>query len=123
MINWLPRLVIAVLIGHVTASPAQAQLLDSSNVVRASGRLNGTVVDYTLKHGSDRRIFSPILGMRRDLYVYLPPGYDPHRAYPLIIFFHMANSDERFFARSSLLKAFDGLISAGAFPARSRRIP
>ncbi len=116
MINWLPRLVIAVLIGQVTASPARAQILASNNVDRANGRLSGTVVDYTLKHGSDRRIFSPILGMRRDLYVYLPPGYDPHRAYPLIIFFHMANDDERYFAHSTFLKVLDGLISAGAFP-------
>jgi Putative esterase len=74
------------------------------------------VIDFTSNHGSDSRIFSPILGMRRDLYVYLPPGYDPHRAYPLVIFFHMANTDEHIFVRSTLLKVLDSLISSGAFP-------
>ena len=47
--------------------------------------------------GEDRRIFSPILGMRRDLYVYLPPGYDPAVAYPLIVYLHGADIDEHAF--------------------------
>jgi esterase/lipase superfamily enzyme len=114
--KWLTTPVIAVLIGLAPVSPARAQLLDFCNLDRANARLRGKVIDYTFNHGSDHRIFSPILGMRRDLYVYLPPGYDPRRAYPLILFFHMASADEHYFVHSSLLKTFDSLIVAGAFP-------
>jgi hypothetical protein len=114
--KWLTRLVFAAWIGLAISTPARAQFLDFCNVDRANHRLSGKVVDFTFNHGTDHRIFSPILGMRRDLYVYLPPGYDPHRAYPLIIFFHMANADEHFFVHSTLLKVLDGLITAGAFP-------
>jgi hypothetical protein len=114
--KWLTGLVIALWVALAIGSPARAQYLDFCNVDRANKRLSGKVVDFTSNHGSDRRIFSPILGMRRDLYVYLPPGYDPSRAYPLIVFFHMANADEHFFVHSTLLKVLDSLISAGACP-------
>jgi esterase/lipase superfamily enzyme len=114
--KWLLGPVIALWIGLAIISPARAQYVDFCNVDRANHHLNGKVVDLTFNHGADRRIFSPILGMRRDLYVYLPPGYDPNRAYSLIIFFHMANADEHFFVHSTLLKVLDRLIAAGAFP-------
>ena len=38
------------------------------------------------------------------------------RAYPLIIFFHMANADEHYFVHSNMLKVLDALIVAGAVP-------
>jgi esterase/lipase superfamily enzyme len=114
--KWLTRPVIAVFLGLAMAWPARAQLVDFCNVERANGRLGGKVIDYTFNHGTDHRIYSPILGMRRDLYVYVPPGYDPRRSYPLILFFHMANADEHYFVHSSFLKVLDGLIQAGAFP-------
>jgi S-formylglutathione hydrolase FrmB len=97
-------------------SPARAQHLDSVRLERLNHRLSGHVIDYTNNHGSDRRIFSPILGMRRDLYVYLPPGYDPRRGYPLVMFFHMANDDERYIIRSNLLPTLESLITGGEFP-------
>ena len=111
--DWSLRLWIAL---AIVLAPARAQYVDFCNVDRANHHLNGKVVDFTFNHGTDRRIFSPILGMQRDLYVYLPPGYDPNRAYSLIIFFHMANADEHFFVHSTLLKVLDRLIAAGAFP-------
>ena len=74
------------------------------------------MVDYTSNHGTDGRIFSPILGMPRDLYVYLPPGYDPGRTYSLVLFFHMADVDEHFFIGSKILKELDDLIVSGGFP-------
>ena len=54
--------------------------------------------------------------MPRDLYVYLPPGYNPACAYPLVLFFHMANVDEHYFVRSELLREVDDLIIRGALP-------
>jgi enterochelin esterase-like enzyme len=71
------------------------------------------VVDYTKSRGADRRIFSPILGRPRDQYVYLPPGYDPRRAYPLVLYLHMAAVDEHYFVGSAML---DDLIVRGEVP-------
>src|SRR3954467_7241704 len=76
-------------------SPAQAQLKALASVDRINRKLAGQVVDYTHNHGADRRIYSPILGMPRDLYVYLPPGYSRHCAYPLVLYLHLAYVDER----------------------------
>ena len=78
--------------------------------------LAGQIINYRSKHGQDRRIFSPILGMPRDLSVYVPPGYNPHSAYSLILFFHMADVDERYFIGSRLLREIDSLICAGLLP-------
>src|SRR5258707_7044093 len=64
-----------------------------------NGRLQGSILDYTHNHGTDRRIFSPALGERRDMYVYLPPGFDPSRAYPAMIFLHRVAQDEQVFLR------------------------
>jgi S-formylglutathione hydrolase FrmB len=86
------------------------------NLDRVNSHLAGHVVDYTNNHGSDRRIFSPILGNPRDLYIYLPPGYDPGRAYPLVLFFHMAHVDEHYFLGAKFLAIVDSLILCGEFP-------
>jgi S-formylglutathione hydrolase FrmB len=110
------RPVFAVLVGLAIVPPARAQLLDFVNLNQVNRRLAGRVIDHTGNHGTDNRIFSPILGMPRGLYVYLPPGYDPHRAYPLILFFHMAQQDERYFVDRSLVRVLDSLIVAGKVP-------
>ena len=112
----LRRTIIAALIEFAMVSSARAQHLDSDRLARVNHRLSGHVIDYTNNHGTDQRVFSPILGMRRDLYVYLPPGYDPRRGYPFILFFHMANDDERYFVRSNLLPTLESLIAGGEFP-------
>ena len=110
------RLLIAVFLTLAVVSSAQAQLSNFIDLEKVNGRLAGQVVDHTNNHGSDRRVFSPILGMPRDLYVYLPPGYDPSRAYSLVLFFHMANVDEHYFIGSNALKELDDLIVRGEFP-------
>jgi S-formylglutathione hydrolase FrmB len=107
-------LVIIVILG--VNPPAQGQFFNRANTEHLNGRLAGHVVDYTSNHHADRRIFSPILGMPRDLYVYVPPGYNPACAYPLILFLHMASVDEHYFIGSKLLEVVDELIIRGEFP-------
>jgi enterochelin esterase-like enzyme len=98
------------------ALPARGQYLGCVNLERVNRRLAGHVDDYTENHGKDRRIFSMILGMPRDLYVYRPPGYDPHRLYPLVVFFHMSYVDEHYFVGSGMLEDLDGMILRGECP-------
>jgi hypothetical protein len=96
--------------------PVQAQFKNWINLERTDRHLQGQLVDYTKNHGADRRIFSPILQMPRDMYVYLPPGYDPTCVYPLILYFHMANVDEHYFIGSKLLPELEELIRCGVVP-------
>jgi S-formylglutathione hydrolase FrmB len=77
--------------------------------------LAGTLVDHTANHGGDYRIWSPSLGEHRDLYVYLPPGYDPHRAYPALIWLHGIAEDEGSFTPDGL-RTIDAAIAAGRLP-------
>jgi S-formylglutathione hydrolase FrmB len=107
---------LAVVLGFALVVPTQAQSLLCADLEHVNRGLAGEVIDYTRNHGSDRRIFSPILGMPRDLYVYVPPGYDPRRAYPLVLFLHMASVDEHYFVRSKLAKEIDEMILRGEFP-------
>ncbi len=105
------------------AVPAQAQLRNHANIDRLNRRLAGHMEDYTHNHGQDRRIFSPILGMPRDLYVYLPPGYDPRLAYPLIIYMHMAYVDEHTISGSERIVELDRMIGRGEFPPAIVAVP
>ncbi len=84
--------------------------------------LAGTLVDYTRNHGADRRIWSPSLGDKRDLYVYLPPGFDPSRCYPVMIWLHGIVQDERTFLANGL-EGFDAAMAAGKMPPTIIAIP
>src|SRR4051794_16933945 len=101
----------AVLLLPLLAPAAGAQPL-LRNPDRAARRLAGTLVDHTRNHGPDRRIWSPTLGEWRDLYVYLPPGFDPHQRYPVMIWLHGIGEDETSFVGDGLL-AFDAAIACG----------
>lgn len=79
---------------------------------RIERSLCGQLLDFTHNHGADRRIWSPSLGERRDLYVYLPPGYDPSRQYPMTILLHGAAQDELFFLQAQV-GLFDRAIAEG----------
>ena len=56
------------------------------------------------------------MGRPRDLYVYLPPGTTPARAYPLMVYFHLAYLDEHWIVASDFLVQLDGMILRGEFP-------
>ena len=105
----------AVLILLAVARPARGQFRDRASLDRLNRRLAGRVVDYTHNHGADRRIFSPILGRPRDLYIYLPPGYTP-RGPTRSSSLHMASVDEHMFVGADRIVELDGMIRRGAFP-------
>jgi hypothetical protein len=82
---------------------------------RISRHLSGRVLDFTHNHGSDNRLWSPALGERRDVYVYLPPGFDPCQRYPLVIWLHGFAQDELSFLRE-VVPPLDQAIAAGKLP-------
>lgn len=95
---------------------ARGQFRAFASADRINKKLSGRVDDYTRSACRDDRIDSPILGQRRDLYVYVPPGYDPRRAYPLIVYLHISRVDESEFVGSTHLIELDRMIRCGAFP-------
>ena len=105
-LSWLGAAVVSLFL----SGPAAAGLRGPS-----APRLAGTLVDYTHNHGSDNRIWAPSLEQRRDLYVYLPPGYDPCRRYPLLIWLHGINQDEKAFVEFAL-PLFDAAMACGRLP-------
>lgn len=78
-------------------------------------QLAGTLVGYIARHGSDHRIWSPVLGEYRELYIYLPPGYDPHRRYPAMLWLHGIAEDEDTFPADGL-RQLDAAIADGRLP-------
>lgn len=87
---------------------------DSSALRLLNARIEGKVMDHTSNHGADYRIWSRSLTQRRDLYVYLPPKYDPKLRYPIILFLHGFAQDEQLFLK--MVPMIDNAISKGHFP-------
>jgi S-formylglutathione hydrolase FrmB len=85
------------------------------NYWRVSGQLHGELVNYTRTGLGDRRIWSPALQARRDLFVYLPPCYDPRQQYPLMLWLHGFAEDEGVFLRS-VISRLDEAIWTGRLP-------
>jgi S-formylglutathione hydrolase FrmB len=90
-------------------------LLGPNQIERVNRHLHGQIVAFTRQHGVDQRIWSPALQQRRDLLVYLPPGYDPAKKYPLAIFLHGAAQDEQIFLQT-LVHRYDQAMAAGLLP-------
>jgi pimeloyl-ACP methyl ester carboxylesterase len=111
-LRWL--IVLAVTLGG--ADPARAHLLPRPfGLIRTNVQIKGTLVDHTSNHCRDRRIYSPALCEKRDLYVYLPPGYNPSKKYPVAIYLHGFLSDEINFLEW-VVKPFDAAIACGKLP-------
>lgn len=93
---------------------AWAGIVDTIVLAKVRCRLDGQLLDYTANHGRDRRIWSPSLCMRRDLYVYLPPCFDPCLRYPVIFYLHGFAQDERSFL--GVVPSIDERIRCGRMP-------
>ena len=117
------RLALLIALGlMIFTEHASAQLVQGRAFVmrrdleRMNVCLHGQVLDFTKNHGHDRRIYSRALCEKRDMYVYVPPGFDPvNKKYPLAIFLHGASQDEQFFL-TTIAKEFDRAIVDGRLP-------
>src|SRR6202020_1983233 len=99
------------------AVPAQAGPLSISTrrqVERLNQKLSGCIVDFTHNHGRDHRCWSDALSAKRDMYVYLPPGYDPAERYPVMIWMHGFIQDEKNFL--DVAPVFDEAMADGRLP-------
>lgn len=111
------RLLIAVVVFIGSASwPSEGQLFNRVSLDRLNRQLCGRVDDYTMNHGQDHRISSPILGQKRDMYVYLPPNYNPRIAYPMILLLHTAMVDEHALIGPGVIETLDEMITRGECP-------
>jgi S-formylglutathione hydrolase FrmB len=110
------RLVAVIVLVASASLPAEGQVFNKVNLDRLNRKLSGRVVDYTSNHGEDRRICSTILGEKRDLYVYLPPAYDPKLAYPMVLYLHTAQVDEHTLIGPRIIEVLDEMIAKGEFP-------
>jgi S-formylglutathione hydrolase FrmB len=110
------KIILAVLIAALPLSLVNAVgwRKDSGELARINRSLQGKVLDYTANHGQDNRLFSHALWQRRDLYVYLPPGFDAGQQYPLVIYLHGFADDEQSFLRA--VEAIDCAIIKGSLP-------
>lgn len=85
-------------------------------------RLHGQVIDHTRNHHKHKRFYSAALCECRDMYVYLPPCYDPTLKYPLMIWLHGIGEDETESVRD-LITHIDRAIVAGCLPPMIVAIP
>lgn len=99
----------------IAASPAPAVPGDLLRLHCVNRKLHGQLIDHTNNHGKDRRIWSEALHEKRDLYVYLPPGYDPNRQYPIAFWLHAFRQDEHAFLES-VVQVFDKAMACGELP-------
>lgn len=112
--TWVMLVLLVALAGHAEYSSAHL-LPRPRRLVRLNTRIHGQVVDHTRNHGADLRFWSPALGQKRDMYVYLPPGFDPCKRYPVAIYMHGFLQDELSFI-DHVVKPFDAAIACGKLP-------
>jgi S-formylglutathione hydrolase FrmB len=105
-----------VLVLLVGLAPATANNLPRPfELERLNRRISGQVIDYTRRHSGDRRLWSEALGEKRDLYVYLPPKFDPAKRYPLIFWLHGFSQDEHSFIQE-VVEDLDRAMACGKLP-------
>jgi S-formylglutathione hydrolase FrmB len=112
-IRWLGAALLLAL--AVSDARATGWRKDTNEIDVINRRLKGKVIDHTANHGVDRRIWSRSLYQRRDLYVYVPPNFDPHVRYPLLIWLHGFAEDEQSFLHF-VAPILDEAICAGKLP-------
>jgi S-formylglutathione hydrolase FrmB len=103
-----------VLIGSLAVQAGPLTICGKFQIVKLNAKLHGCVLDFTHNHRDDRRFYSQALECKRDMYVYLPPGFDPAQRYPLMIWLHGFLQDEKDFL--DLAPLFDCAIADGSLP-------
>lgn len=115
LIAWFAALLIVPAAVH--SAPAQSSLLHirhRDQVANLNRAIAGQVLDFTDNHDCDRRMCYPSLGKKRDLYVYLPPGYDGRTQFPAMLWLHGLGHDEQTFL--NIVPTIDEAIRAGKLP-------
>jgi pimeloyl-ACP methyl ester carboxylesterase len=110
----LAALAVLLISGQAQAGPLKRLFGAPNELINLNAKLHGCVLDYTHNHGADNRFYSAALDQKRDMYVYLPPGYDPNMQYPLMLFFHGVGLDEAAFLKA--VDLFDAGIACGSVP-------
>lgn len=108
---------VAVVLGSAAPAPAFLgvfRFCPRDQVERINQTLAGRLLDFTNNHGCDRRIYSSTLAAKRDVYVYLPPGFDGTKQFPGMLWLHGLNHDEKHFLDA--VPHFDAAIRAGKLP-------
>jgi S-formylglutathione hydrolase FrmB len=100
--------------GSADAQRDWFELTAKNRVRNLNNRIAGRVVDLTRNHDCDRRLYCPSLGEKRDLYIYLPPGYDGRTPFPGLLWLHAIAQDEKPFL--DLVMVIDDGIRAGRLP-------
>ncbi len=118
----LAPLLAAALLLDAAPPAVHAQGLFKRRAPDLDGRFAGQVLDFTANHGADRRLWSEALGEKRDLYVYLPPGFDPNKRYPFVFWLHGIVQDEKGFLTQGLPE-IDAAIACGTLPPAIIAIP
>src|SRR5690348_2446589 len=104
------------------APPSHAQFGKLFRRAPSTNGFHGQVLDFTYNHGADRRLYSEALCEKRDLYIYLPPCYDPAKKYPFIFWLHGIEQDEKGFLQDGLPQV-DRAMASGALPPAIIAIP
>lgn len=113
-IQWIGVLLLSALAG--SGARAEHWKKDPCDgLVLVNRHLSGRIVDHTSNHGKDNRIWSRALYEKRDLYIYLPPGYEPCQRYPLVLWLHGFGADEKSFVEY-VAPMIDQAIVAGKLP-------
>lgn len=111
----LRRVTLFAMAGLLTLLAGETALARSKCLDELNAKIAGQLLDFTKNHGKDCRIDSPSLGLKRDLYIYLPPGYDPAKQYPLLLWLHGFGGDEKQFT-CQVAEEIDRAIVRGSLP-------
>lgn len=98
----------------VQGQEPKAKGKDEFDMIGLCRRIKGRIVDHTSNHGQDNRIWSRSLHQWRDLYIYLPPGFNRNERYPIVIYLHPFAMDERTFLK--VVPSLDEAIACGKLP-------
>ncbi len=108
-------LAVPLLLCFLLPRPAAASWWGAHKLHRVTSQLQGTIVDYTHNHDGDHRLWSNALCQKRDLYVYLPPCFDPNQQYPFMLWLHGFAQDEQSFLYD-VAPQLEKAILCGALP-------